>query len=354
MLSNFNHQKIGQSLFVDLSPRQKEIIFRRFGLDGKERETLEAVGQSLGLTRERVRQIVGVALAKIKNSQISLEIKGVLSDFKKYLQDNGGLKREDLLFTEPAFLGQPNSANWINFLFQLEGSFIRGGETKEFYPFWTVDQRAAQIAEKTVASIKRTLEREKKLMSLNELAVLLSETKRVRFLKSTLEISKEILKTNEGKYGLRTWPEVNPRGVKDLALIVFRKFKKPLHFVDVANKIDELLLGTKAGEFSIVSASVPAKKTNFQTVHNELIKNPQFVLVGRGVYALKEWGYTDGTVKDIISGILKDAKKPLKQEEILKKVLSQRLVKESTILLNLGNKKCFLKSGGGRYCLREA
>jgi hypothetical protein len=133
-----------------------------------------------------------------------------------------------------------------------------------------------------------------------------------------------------------------------------------LHFTEVANLIDEFLSPKKTSEFSVVAASataaaVPlAKKTNFQTVHNELIKDARFVLVGRGVYALKEWGYEPGTVKDVISQVLKKAKQPLSQDEVLKRVLSQRLVKESTILLNLGNKKCFLKSENGRYSVHEA
>lgn len=349
-----NYQKICQSLFVNLNLRQKEVIFRRFGLDGKERQTLEAIGQNMGLTRERVRQIAQVALVKIKESQIPAEVKKALSDFKRYLQNNGGLKREDLLFAQPSLGGgQPDSANWINFLLTSGESFIRIGEAKDFYPFWAIDQKTVQDAGKTMANVQRILEKGKKQIAFNDLVSLISPAPKTQFLKSIMETSKEVLKTTEGKYGLKIWPEVNPRGVKDLALVVLRKLKKPLHFVQIAEKIDEVL-GMGVDEFSVISASFPAKKTNCQTVHNELIKNPQFILVGRGMYALREWGYEPGTVQDVISRVLKDAKKPLKQDEVLKKVLSQRLVKESTILLNLGNKKCFLKSSDGKYSLREA
>jgi len=41
----------------ELSDKQREVIARRFGLEGYERETLEEVGRAIGLTRERVRQI---------------------------------------------------------------------------------------------------------------------------------------------------------------------------------------------------------------------------------------------------------------------------------------------------------
>ena len=150
---------------------------------------------------------------------------------------------------------------------------------------------------------------------------------------SFLEISKRIQKNSEGLLGLLDWPEIHPRGIKDKAYLVFQKEKKPLHFTQVANFIERALP---------------------QTVHNELIKDSRFVLVGRGIYALEEWGYEDGFVKDIISKTLKEAGKPLSKEEILEKVLKQRLVKENTVLLNLSNKKYFSKISEGLYTIREA
>jgi len=150
---------------------------------------------------------------------------------------------------------------------------------------------------------------------------------------SFLEISKKIQKNSEGLFGLREWPEINPKGVKDKAFLVFKKTQKPLHFVQVAQFIDSALP---------------------QTVHNELIKDPRFVLVGRGIYALKEWGYEQGQVKDVISKILKEARNPLSKEEILEKTLKQRLVKQNTVFLNLSNKKYFFRTGDGRYTIQES
>ena len=91
-----------------------------------------------------------------------------------------------------------------------------------------------------------------------------------------------------------------------------------------------------------------------ESVHNELIRNDNFVLIGRGIYALKEWGYEPGTVREVISEVLKSAKKPLKKDEIFKKVLKQRDVKESTVLLNLQNKKYFDKDKQGRYTIAKS
>ncbi len=360
---NLHYQKI----FNGLNQRQKEIITRRFGLESGKGETLEAIGKDLGLTRERIRQIVETTLKKIRKEGLALEITKAFSQLKQYLQKNGGLKREDLLFSEPDFNHQQNSASWINFLLALDEGFYRINESKDFYSFWALNPQVSSSVQKLLVTLEKRLSKQKKTLDIKELFSIsgLTGKSSQQFLKSNLEISKQIMKAADDKYGLKSWPEVNPKGVRDLALLVFKKVKKPLHFIEVANLIDKIILGQpEPREFSVIAAGVAGiadvagattkKKTNFQTVHNQLIKDQQFVLIGRGVYALKEWGYDPGTVKDMISKVLKEAKNPLPEREILKRVLSQRLVKESTILLNLGNKRCFLKQEDGRYSLREA
>jgi|TARA_B110000908_G_scaffold164092_1_gene211594 RNA polymerase nonessential primary-like sigma factor len=51
----------------DLSPKQREVLARRFGLLGYEPSTLEDVGVEIGLTRERVRQIQVEALRRLRD-----------------------------------------------------------------------------------------------------------------------------------------------------------------------------------------------------------------------------------------------------------------------------------------------
>ena len=99
--------------------------------------------------------------------------------------------------------------------------------------------------------------------------------------------------------------------------------------------------------------NMPNKKTYPQTVHNELIKDPRFVLVGRGTYALAEWGYVPGTIKDIITKVLKDKSEPVHKDEIVKQVLAQRLVAKNTVLMNLNNKANFEKDQNDKYFLRK-
>ena len=95
------------------------------------------------------------------------------------------------------------------------------------------------------------------------------------------------------------------------------------------------------------------KQANMQTVHNELIKDSRFILVGRGIYALKEWGYKEGTVKDIIASVLKKENEPLSKNKIVEEVLKQRMVKKNTIVLTLQDKNLFQRVEKGTYKLTE-
>jgi hypothetical protein len=321
----FNYSQICSNLLRVLPEKQKKVISRRFALlDGDQKETLESIGESYGITRERVRQIEKDGFLKLKP-----EIKKyqkVFQYFNQYLKSQGGLKEESSLLKE---LGGKNYQNQVYFLLNLGENFERFAETAKLHSLWTTDKSSLVSAEKVVDSLSKRLEKAGKPLRLNELVSFISVGPKI--LSSYLEVSKRIQKSPEGSFGLENWPEIKPRGVKDKAYLVFKKEKKPLHFREVANAIDSALP---------------------QTVHNELIKDERFTLVGRGLYALKEWGYEQGYVKDVIFKVLKAAQKPLTKEEILEKVLKQRLVKENTVLLNLSNKKYFNRTPEGFYILK--
>ncbi|MEK7071738.1 MAG: sigma factor-like helix-turn-helix DNA-binding protein [Patescibacteria group bacterium] len=325
-MPNFSYQKICQDLISDLSPRQKDVILERFGLNGGERKTLEAVGESFGVTRERVRQIQDGALEEIKNKTGNYQ--AVFQNIKKYFQQVGDLRKEDAILKE---LGEEKWQNQIYFLLTLSNGFVRFGANRDFHPLWATGAASLEKAQKTISLLYQKLEEAKTPLSLKELAKFASQNTSI--LESYLEVSKKIQKNSEGVFGLKDWPEINPRGVKDKAYLLFKKTQEPLHFTRVADMIEGSLV---------------------QTVHNELIRDPRFILVGRGMYALKEWGYEPGQVKDVISRILKNGKKPLSKEEILGKVLEQRIVKENTVFLNLNNKKYFSRTPQGKYQIQEA
>jgi DNA-directed RNA polymerase delta subunit len=333
-----NYKQIYAKFTKGLSPKTKDIFDRRFGVKTGVPETLEAIGKTFGITRERVRQIEEAGFSHIrKNNRESLD--AIFADFSNYFKEQGGLKKEESILNE---LGGKTQKPYVLFLLTLGDQFSRVCEKKDYHYFWSFEQNPQAKARETLNSLvlqmqkigkpidkKNFYESVAKAQGLSEKATL-----------SYLEVSKRIQPNKEGALGLVEWPEIKPRGVKDKAFLVFKKHGKPLHFTEVANLIDKL-------EYNL-----PNKKTYPQTVHNELIKDGRFVLVGRGTYALSEWGYFPGTIKDIITKVLKEKNEPMQKDELVNQVLAQRLVAKNTVLMNLNNKKHFEKDANDKYFLK--
>lgn len=340
----YNYQKICANLLKNLPQRTTNVIERRFGLKTGKRETLEVIGQSHGITRERVRQIENEGFSKIKSKAENYQ--EVFQFFAKTLDLAGGLKREDVLLSS---LGGEKAQNHVFFLLTLAGGCQRFSEDENFYPFWARKKEAVKLAKKVISLTLKNFKKDKRPFALDELfgvqkiglAAISKEVLDKEVFNSYLEISKKIEENPESKIGLRDWIEINPRGIKDRAYLVLKREEKPLHFSEITKLIEKLPF-------------LSQRKTHIATVHNELIKDSRFVLVGRGLYALSEWGYAPGVVKDIISKVLKESKGPLSKEAILKKVLEQRFVKENTVLLNLHDKNYFARDAKGRYQIKEA
>lgn len=338
----YNYQEISQDLIRNLAPRTKDIISRRFGLKSKDAETLQIIGDSYNITRERVRQIEADGFRKIKPALAQYQ---KLSDyFQDYLKNWGGLRKEDKLLEE---LGQEKTKNQVFFLMTLADPFERHLDCEDFHTLWAIGREPVDKGRKLLSFLVDKFKKINTPLSEEEIFELLQKEKRIlgdkefnnKSLFSLLEASKAIWQSPNGFWGLPDWSEINPRGIKDRAYLVFKNQKKPLHFKKVADFITEL----KQGKVKALP----------QTVHNELIRDPRFILVGRGIYALKEWGYEPGVVKDVISRVLKQNKKPLAKEEIIEQVLGQRLVKPSTVLANLQDRKVFIRDEEGRYRIKK-
>src|SRR3989338_8201299 len=149
-----------------------------------------------------------------------------------------------------------------------------------------------------------------------------------------LSMSKKVAKNPLGEWGKANSPNIRTRGVKDYAFLVMRRHGSPMHFKEVGDAIGKTF----------------NKKIHYATCHNELIKDPRFVLVGRGMYALAEWGYKAGIASEVIAEILK-REGPLSKDDIVEKVNKERYFKKNTILVNLVNSKYFKKNKNGLYVL---
>jgi uncharacterized membrane protein len=157
------------------------------------------------------------------------------------------------------------------------------------------------------------------------------------FVDSVVEIHEDLVKGEEHFVALDKWKILNPRTLKDKSIYVLKKEKLPMHFIDISNKITEYL----------------GDEVKVNTVHNELIRNNEFILVGRGIYVLKEWGFKPGTVLDVMTDIMKKSGEPMTTEEITNKVLKVRNVKRSTIYMNLQNREYIERVGRNYYKLKE-
>ncbi len=335
-----------QPIFMDilnsLADKERTVISRRIGLEG-ERETLQEIGNSYGITRERVRQIEDVGIKKIGRIMRSSPLMQIQESGEKMLKMCGGVMTRDNLITAIIDdIGAPGAINYniIDVLLQADFNLQRSKPqlgTKTYFHFPEIGKKLIEAVHKEAVKIL------KKKGDIIENTILYEAIKLDLFAQfgkvdaplvdTILDIYLDIVKGEEKFVGLEKWKILNPATLKDKAIYVLKKKKEPLHFIDIANAITEYF-------------HEPVKVS---TIHNELIRNEEFVLIGRGIYVLKEWGYKEGTVLDVIIEVFQKAKTPLSTEEITSRVLKVRKVKTTTIYMNLQNKKFIERVGRNLY-----
>ncbi|HLD07515.1 MAG TPA: sigma factor-like helix-turn-helix DNA-binding protein [Candidatus Peribacterales bacterium] len=338
-----NLQDMISDLFLVLTEKEREVIKRRFSLTGQTRQTLEKIGKHFNVTRERVRQIESIALGKLRRTVTTTKLDEVNQMAKGILRVNGGVMLEDSLIA--AVLKRlPNASSLDGFALKLsltvDSELEFNGRSITLKPFWRFTNLSLKDIQIIIDSVVKILRRRGSCMQESELisavqAMNLFQDRKPsdELILSCLFVDSRLKKIEDG-WGLTEWRFVRPRSIRDKVEIILKKENKPLHFVDIANKIKE--------------AHFDHKNVTIQAVHNELIRYPQFVLVGRGLYALKEWGYEPGTVADVIERILAE-KGPLTKKEIIAEVGKQRNVKVGTISLNLQKMPYFVRVGRAVY-----
>ncbi|MEI6238673.1 MAG: sigma factor-like helix-turn-helix DNA-binding protein [bacterium] len=339
----FKPKQATKRLLSVLPERARDVIISRYGL-GKntERMTLEAIGQTYGITRERVRQIENYALGLIRKADEFKAEKATFTELEGILHNLGGIVVEEDLM---GHLSKDRSIqNHINLLLVLGEPFDRRKEDENFKHRWHIDEKLAEKVEDSLKKLFKNLKdtdlvTEGEMVSkfLEHLQEISEKYKNQEILRRWMSLSKGIGKNAIGEWGVAHSPNIKTKGMRDYAFLVIRKHGSPIHFREVAKQIEKLF----------------KKKAHVATTHNELIKDPRFVLVGRGLYALSEWGYMAGVVRDVIKNILLKHG-PLPKEEIIEKVLKERYVKENTIMVNLQNQKYFKKGSDGKYTAVEA
>ena len=340
---NFKPADLVRDLLGNLKERDRQILIHRYGLDNKEIKTLAAIGQEHGLTRERVRQIEKDILKHLKKhggenenfNQAKEFLLNIIAEHGRviaeenlliYLNLSDEVERNAVIFLLnlieelDRFIHENFKSSWVTVLFNEQILQGFSGESKKI--FETADQPLQ--AEEFLNHFKQTQFYQEHQGELDDRIIL-------NFLELAVDTEKNVF----GAWGLAKWKEIKPKDVGDKAYVVIKNHKKPEHYAVITEMIN------KAGFDHRVAYK--------ETVHNELIKDPRFVLVGRGIYALKEWGYKSGVVADVIKEVLAEAGEPLSREKIIEEVGKRRLVKKNTILVGLSNKKLFKKTGKNSY-----
>lgn len=339
MKSFYSHfEKLAQGL----SERSRDILRERFGVVSGRAKTLEEIGQKYGITRERVRQIIRSALKDVQ-ARGGNHFQEVSEILEATLSAKSGIVTERGLLEQ---LGRGDAKEEAAIRFFLEclplvqpikedARIERSYALKSF----SLDEWKAAMRD-----VVKLLEAEKHAIDKDVLMEKFSHKESsqavARKLFDYIAVSNEVKSNAFGKFGLAFWSDITPKGTREKAYLVLKAIHKPLHFREITDLIDEYGLNKSS-----------KKKTHPQTVHNELIKDDRFVLVGRGIYALSEWGYAQGTVREVISDVLRKYEEPMKRTDIIREVLALRQVKKSTIVINLNT--FFAKVGKDAYTLKR-
>lgn len=339
----FKPKQISKKLLATLPPRARDVLERRYGLrsESDRAETLESIGQAYGITRERVRQIENYGLQTIRRSEAYKEHTALFAELAEEIDALGGVLREDELLR--ALSNDTSSDNHLYFLLAVGDAFNRSKENTHFHHRWFIREQLAVAVERALMDLYESLDEdvlvsEEEIVErfLEKLAEVDEKYREEQNVKRWLALSKMLAQNPLGEWGLATSPNVRAKGIRDFAYLAVKRHGSPMHFREVSSAIEELF----------------NRKAHVATCHNELIKDPRFVLVGRGLYALTEWGYSAGVVKDVLREILRE-NGPMSREEIIERVRKERYVKDNTIVVNLQDPTFFKRLANGQYSLVE-
>jgi len=339
---SFKPKQVTKTLLEVLPERARDVLEKRYGL-GKDGDThtLEAIGQSYGITRERVRQIENYGIQSIQKSEVYKKHFDLFIELQKLIdQLGGGLIAEHVLLDELAT--DATTRNHLYFVLIVGDPFYKSKENPQYAHRWFTERKTADTVEKALRSVYKGLNRDELVSEADIIARFraeltdMAEEHNEDVLKRWLSISKQIGCNPLGDWGPADSPNIRVKGIRDYAYLAVKRHGSPMHFREVASTINTLF----------------GHKAHIATTHNELIKDDRFVLVGRGLYALTEWGYSAGVVKEVLKEIL-EAEGPLSREEIIDKVRKERYVKDNTILVNLQDTSLFKKLANGTYMVAE-
>jgi len=335
-----------KDIINNLSEKEKIVISERVWLNW-EKKTLQSIWLSFNpsITRERVRQIEDSWIKKIGRIIKSSDLYNIQNKAREIIKLHWGLISKDKLINniiKELSLDPSINSNILETIIQADVEVQKSKPklgTKTYFYFPSISKSLIdQIHKEGVKILKKKKDVMKKTDLYEQIKHNIWDMSISNVLiDNIMDVFDDIVDWEENLIGLSKWKILNPKTLKDKAIYVMKKEKVPMHFIDISNKITEYLWD----------------KVKVNTIHNELIRNPEFVLIGRGLYALKEWGFKPGTVIDVITDILRKNGEPMSTEDIIKAVLKVRNVKKTTIYMNLQNKKVIERVGRNYYYIKD-
>lgn len=315
------------AVLAGMPERSRTIVAKRFGVTGRKPMTLQAIGNVYDITRERVRQIVQSGVRTAREHADDAVVAAVRTRLTDYLRTHHGIAMEETIIKELAD-GNVKEEGAIRFFIEsvADVDFVNAKKfpvAERVVAMHDFDTQKWHMVHTTVKDALKTAARTHTSHALHKIVTdthgAIAHDEFVTY----LVVSREIGKNPFDKWGLVEWDEISPRGVREKALLVMKEQGTPMHFREIAAAIDVAGLGKNG------------RTSHPQTVHNELIRDKNFVLVGRGVYAIANKNYVRGTVKDVIEKVLATASEPLTAQDVIERVLAMRYVKPSTVRVNL-------------------
>jgi hypothetical protein len=372
--AEFNPIEMRKLLLTDLKDREADVINKRFGLLGEPKQTLEEIGSKYAITRERVRQIEISAIKKlIASTKDESYFTNPIRVVKQIIEARGGIVEQNDLLEQivkisKSYLGSdifsdPKEVTGIGNLFIFSLNNLWNKEFKQIEPNsifklgWRLSgtstdaaEKLFEVAEDIIKAVGQPISETRLVGKIRKSDVWkkeyapqpsidnLSSDEQQRLVVGQLKLSQKVRANIFNEWGMADWSLVKPKRMTDKIFLILKRQQEPLHFRDIARLINE--------------ADFDKKKAYPPTIHNELILDKRYVLIGRGIYALSDWGYFPGTVAQVIARIIEEAEEAHTREQIVEKVLKQRLVNQATIHLALTNKQRFVQNEDGTYTLK--
>lgn len=314
-------------------PKEQLVLVKKFGLLTWKEIPLQRIGADYNMTRERVRQIETQALMRFRRLIVGNDkyVK-VLEEAKKILDTHWGLLSEEDLVKKIVNKNMFKfSAQELKLILVSDFDINYLKRNKLLYKSFYKDPLFEDLLTKMTIWITNYFEKKKESEDVYEFIEkvkneFVTKHTNIEYLNNALFYMNffsviRAVKVFDGKVGLATFADVWPKTIKLKIVYVMKKINKPIHFQELPAKIMEWF---------------PDKPVKVTTVHNELVKHNQtFVNIGLGLYALREWGFEGGLVKDIIVRIFEKFKRPMSVKEISKELLKEKMVSPNTVLLNL-------------------